>query len=108
MHGQPGRVCSQSTWSPELLRPGKDTKHTPNPQRVSQNCVRVSPVEVQVSSGLLQQLWVQQTWVCWDLLEEVAINPTIEPPELTQDRGNRLLEGTSETLCVPGSGRNEQ
>ena len=26
------------------------------------------------------------------LLEEVAINPTIEPPELTQDWGNRLLK----------------
>ena len=28
------------------------------------------------------------------LLEEVAINPTIEPPELTRDWRNRLLEGT--------------
>ena len=27
-------------------------------------------------------------------MEEVAINPTIEPPELPQDWGNRLLEGT--------------
>ena len=35
------------------------------PQRPSQNCVGVSPVEVQVSSGLPQGqgLWVQQTWV---------------------------------------------
>ena len=33
---------------------------------------------------------------------EVAINPTIEPPELTQDWGNRLLEGTNRTLCAPG------
>ena len=30
IHGPPGTVCSPSTWSPELLRPGKDTKHTPN------------------------------------------------------------------------------
>ena len=30
------------------------------------------------------------------LLEEVAINPTIEPPELTQDWRNRLLE----SFCV--------
>ena len=37
------------------------------------------------------------------LLEEVTINPTIEPPELTQDWGNRLLEGTNKTLCAPGS-----
>ena len=33
------------------------------------------------------------------LLEEVAINPTIELLELTQDWGNRLLEGTNRT-CV--------
>ena len=26
----------------------------------------------------------------WDLLKEVAINPTIEPSELTQDWGNTL------------------
>ena len=32
-------------------------------------------------------------------MEEVAINPTTEPPELTQDWGNRLLEGTSR-ICV--------
>ena len=31
------------------------------------------------------------------LLEEVAIYPTIEPPGLTQDMGNRLLEGTNKT-----------
>ena len=34
------------------------------------------------------------------LLEEVAINPTIEPPELTQDWGNRLLEDTNKSLCM--------
>jgi len=28
MHGPPGTVCSPSTQLPELLRPGKDTKHT--------------------------------------------------------------------------------
>ena len=36
------------------------------------------------------------------LLEEVAIYPTIEPPGLTQDMGNRLLEGTNKTVCAPG------
>ena len=36
------------------------------------------------------------------LLEETAINPTIEPPELRQDWGNRLLEGTDKILCTPG------
>ena len=43
-----------------------------------------------------------------DLLEEVTINPTMEPPELTQDWGNRLLEGTNRTLCSPGPMRKEQ
>ena len=33
------------------------------------------------------------------LLEEVTINPTIEPPDLTQDWENRLLEGTKRNLC---------
>ena len=35
------------------------------PQRLSQNCVWASPLEVRVNSGLLQGqgLWVQQTWV---------------------------------------------
>ena len=28
--GPPGTVHSQSTWSPELLGPGKGTKHMPN------------------------------------------------------------------------------
>ena len=41
-------------------------------------------------------------------LEEVTINPTIEVPELTQDWGNRLLEGTDKTLCAPGPRRKEQ
>ena len=31
----------------------------------------------------------------WDLLKEVTINPTREPPELTQDWENRLLEDTN-------------
>ena len=31
-------------------------------------------------------------------MEEVAINPTIEPPELTLDWGNRLLEGKTELV----------
>ena len=31
-------------------------------------------------------------------MEEVTINPIIEPPELTQVWGNRLLEGTNNNL----------
>ena len=41
-------------------------------------------------------------------LEEVAINPTIEPPELTRDWGNRLLKGTNRTWWVPEPRRKEQ
>ena len=33
-------------------------------------------------------------------MEEVAINPTIEPEELTRDGGNRLLEGTKTLVCT--------
>ena len=38
--------------------------------------------------------------VAYALLEEVTINPTVEPPKLTQDWGNRLLEGTDKTLYM--------
>ena len=41
------------------------------------------------------------------LLEEVAINPTIELPELTQDWGNRLSERTNRTLCTRTSRREQ-
>ena len=40
-------------------------------------------------------------------MEEVTINPTIELPELTQDWGNRLWEGTDRPYA-PGPGRKEQ
>ena len=33
-------------------------------------------------------------------MEEVTINSTIELPDLTQDWGNRLLEGTNRTVCT--------
>ena len=42
------------------------------------------------------------------LLEEVTIDPTIQPPELTQDWGNRLLKGTNKILWAPGSRRKQQ
>ena len=45
--------------------------------------------------------------MAYDLSEEVAINPTIEPPEHTQDWGNRLSEGTNKTLYTPGTRRRE-
>ena len=46
--------------------------------------------------------------MAYALLEEVTINPTIELPELTQDWGNRLLEGTNKILCAIGPRRKEQ
>ena len=42
------------------------------------------------------------------LLEEIAFNLNVEPPELTQDWGNRLLKGTNRTWCTPGPRRKEQ
>ena len=45
--------------------------------------------------------------MAYALLKEVAINPTIEPAELTQDWRNRLLEGTNRNLCTPGPRRKE-
>ena len=41
-------------------------------------------------------------------MEEVSIKPNIEPPELTQDWGNRLLEGTNRNLCTLGPRRKKQ
>ena len=46
--------------------------------------------------------------MAYALLEEVYINPTIELPELTQDCGKRLLEGTNRNLCAPGPRTKEQ
>ena len=62
VHSSPGIVCSPSTWLPELIIPGKGTKRTPNPCRPIQNCVWVSPVEIWVSSGLLEGFWLQQIY----------------------------------------------
>ena len=47
--------------------------------------------------------------VCaWDILEEVAIDPTTELPELIRDWENRLWEGTNRTLYALGPRRKEQ
>ena len=89
MHCPPGTVHSPSTWSPERIRPGKGAKCTPNPQELSQNCVWVSPVEVQVSSGLPQGLWVQHTWV-WH-------KPSWRRPPLTPPQSHQNSHRTGET-----------
>ena len=52
--------------------------------------------------GLLHRAPAAGLGMAQALLEEVTINPTIELLELTQDWGNRLLEGTNRTLCAPG------
>ena len=51
--------CSEGSKKPSVHQDPE------TPQRLRQNCVWVSPVEVRVSSGLPQGqgLWVQQTWV---------------------------------------------
>ena len=41
-------------------------------------------------------------------LGEVTINSAVEPPELTQGWGNRLMEGMNKTLCPSGPRRKEQ
>ena len=81
------------------------TKETLNKLKVV--CPRKCPVGVEVSSGRLQcqGLWVQQTWI-W--LKPSGKRPLLEPPELTQDWGTRLLEGTNRALCAPGPRRKEQ
>ena len=62
--------------------------HDPDtPKRLSQNGNRMSPE------------------VIWSV---VSCCRGREPPELTQDWGNRLLEGTIKTLCAPGPRRKEQ
>ena len=67
----------------------------------------MSSAEECISSGLPQGqgLWVQQTSVLhkpsW---RRSSLTPSTEPPELTQDWGNRLLEGANKTCVhqVPG------
>ena len=52
-------------------------------------------------------LWVQQTWVWHEPLEEVAINPTIELPELAQDWETDSWRVQTEA-CASGLRRKEQ
>ena len=72
------------------------------PQRLRQNCVWMSSVELRDSSKLPQgcgRLGSSGLGMVQALLEVEAVNSTTEPPELTQDWGNRLSEGTNRT-CV--------
>ena len=77
------------------------------PQRLRQNCVWVSPEEVQVSSGLLREqgLWVQQTWV-WHKLSWRRSPLTHHRAARTYtELGNRLLEGTTEPCAHEDPGQ---
>ena len=65
-------------------------------------------MEIQVSSGLQGGLVAADLGMQHALLKEVPTNPTIELPELTQDWGKRLLEGTNKILRTPGPRRKEQ
>ena len=86
---------------------------TRKPYRLSQNCLWVLECLLQRYRSAVACLRgrgseCSRPGCGITLLEEVAINPTIEPPELTQDLGNRPLEDTNKTLCVPVPRRKEQ
>ena len=80
------------------------------PQRQTEACLSVScgGTRQQWTASGTGALGAIDLGMAQALLEEVTINPTIELPELTQDWGNRLLEGTNRTLCAPGPRRKEQ
>ena len=72
----------------------------PETLQLSQNCLSVSCRDMgqQWPAAGTGALGAADLGMTYALLQEVAINPTIEPPELTQEWGNRLLEGTNRTL----------
>ena len=83
---------------------------TETPQRPPELCLSVScgGTRQQWTASGTGALGAIDLGMAQALLEEVTINPTIELPELTQDWGNRLLEGTNRNLCAPGPRRKEQ
>ena len=72
--------------------------------------VCVSSAEVWVSSGLPQGRGSGCSRPGYGIrpLGGGHYYPTIEPSDLTQDWGNRLLEGTNKTLCTSGPRRKDQ
>ena len=112
--GMKSHLASSPIPARQTLRGLKQTLCKPRPkipQRPRQNCVWVSPEEVQVSSGRPQGqgLWEQHTWV-WHKPSYRRSPSTLpqELPELMQDWGKSLSEGTNKTLCVPGPRRKQQ
>ena len=101
-------------WGNRLLEGTNRTLCTPTPRDLkktelelclSVSCTGISQQWTAAGAGALGAVDLRMAYA---LLEEVAINPTIAQPELTQDWGNRLLEGTNKTLCAPGPRRKEQ
>ena len=99
-----GQRCSEGSNKP-CAHQDPETSH-----RLRQNGVRASPVEVQVCSGLHlgHGSGCSRHGYGISPLGRGLVNPTIEPPELTQNWGNRLLEDANRTLCLPGPKRKEQ
>ena len=107
---------TEKCWIP----PKKDSPH-PRTKGKSQQDRSKDPTEtgpelcLSVSCGGNSQQWTAagpgaaaDMGMAQALLEEVTINPTIEPPELKQDWGNRLLEGKNKILYTQGPRRKEQ
>ena len=87
--------------------------HLETPQRISQTCLWVFECPLwryrsAVACHRGRGSGCSRSGYGISPLGEVIIYPTIEPPELTQDWGNRLLKGTNKTLCIPGPRRKEQ
>ena len=104
--------AQQNVTSPCLICPGEDgvglsglpsflTEHPLLPPGTSQQ-------RPAMGTGALAAADLGPQRVASALLEEVAISPTTETPELTQDWGNRILEGTNKTFCAPGHRKKEQ
>ena len=82
------------------------------PQRLRQNCVWASLMEVRVSGGtsLLQgqRPWVPQTWVCHKPSWRRLPLPYHRAARIYTGLGNRLSESGTTEPCVSGPGRKEQ
>ena len=109
---------TEKCWIP----PKKDIPH-PRTKEKSQQERSKDPTEtgpelcLSVSCGGNSQQWTAagpgalgaaDIGMAQALFEEVNINPTIEPPELTQYWGNRQLEGKNKILYTQGPRRREQ
>ena len=100
----PGQVWVSLLWGhcSFLLGPGAHKLlFVPAKSLFPQSCVSSGGTMVGLMATSSKRAYAIHTQV-------YCINPTIEPPELTKDWGNRLLEGTNKSLCAPGPRRKEQ